>query len=79
MEEKKPEPKKVEDKKPEPKKVEPKKEEKVKENQKEQNIIENANYLCEIMNLNFTNAYKFSKEYAELTKEELLNIYLSRM
>jgi len=41
-------------------------------------MIENANYLSDIMNLNFTKAYKFSERYHELNKEELLNMYLTR-
>ena len=82
VEEKKPEPK-AEEKKPESKvetnKPEPKKPERVENSQKEQRVIENANYLCDIMSFDFTKAYKFSKKYPELTKEELVNIYLSKL
>lgn len=56
-------------------KPEQKKEEK--NSQREQNLIENANYLADLMNLNFTRAYKFSQKYPGLSKEEVLNLYLS--
>jgi len=42
----------------------------------EENIIDNANYLINILELNFSKCYKIAKKYHELSKEELLDLYM---
>jgi len=42
---------------------------------KESNIIENANYLANIVELDFTKCIKYAEKYPDFTKEELLSLY----
>jgi len=43
---------------------------------REEDIVDNANYLVNILELNFSKCYKVAKKYPELSKEELLNLYM---
>ena len=57
--------------------VEQKKTEKDQKKEQEQRVIENANYLSNILEIKFAKGFKFSQKYPEVTKEELLELYFS--
>jgi len=42
----------------------------------ERDIVDNANYLVNIMEMNFNKCYKIAQKYPGLSKEELLNLYI---
>lgn len=54
---------------------EKKKEEKSLKKQKDQQLIENARYLEDVLNIKFTKAYKFAEKNFGLSKEELVELY----
>lgn len=45
---------------------------------RESRMIENANYLAQVMELDFTRCFKFAQKHPELTKEQTLERYLSQ-
>jgi hypothetical protein len=47
--------------------------------QQEHMTVEGANYLSELMNISFTQAYKFASKYPMHSKEQILEFYLSQL
>ena len=58
--------------------VEAKKEEQSSKKEQEQRIIENANYLTNILEIKFGKAFVFSQKFPEVSKEELLELYFNQ-
>jgi len=56
--------------------VEPKNE-KVDSKEQERRILENANYIADILDIKFPKAYQFAQNHAQLSKEELLELYFA--
>jgi len=45
--------------------------------EQEQKIMENASYLTDTMDIDFTKAYQYAHHYPNLSKEDLIEQYLS--
>jgi len=44
--------------------------------EQEQRIMENASYLTDTMDIDFTNAYQYAHHYPKLSKEDLIEQYI---
>jgi len=56
--------------------VEPKNE-KVDSKEQERRILENANYITDILDIKFKRSYQFAQKHPQLSKEELLEFFLA--
>jgi len=57
--------------------AEPKKEKVDDSKEREHRMLENANYIADILDIKFPKAYQFAQNHAQLSKEELLELYFA--
>jgi len=57
--------------------VEPKKEKVEDSKEREQRLLENSNYITGILEIKYTRSYQFAQKYPQLSKEELLELFLA--